>query len=515
MPSLNVNALLPDCALPKKVGEIKINGIQLDSRQLNSGDLFIALNGQNFTANDFINTAIESRAAAIFIEAAVFGIEWVEQIPLISLPRLRQETSAIAARFYHNPSASVCVTGVTGTNGKTSCTLMLAQLTAQLLGVASVIGTTGFGILNAQALTPLSQQIALLTTTGLTTPDPVKLQKILSDLKEKGAAYSAIEVSSHSLDQRRVADIQFHCAIFTNLTQDHLDYHGTLENYGAAKAKLLDALNLKIAIINIDDSWAASLVNKVPTGVKLYTYGLTENADIYAKNIEQHARGTRAHLNTPWGEGVIDSPFFGLFNLSNLLSVIAAVCAQGADFELVKGLIPQLVAAPGRLQAINIDESQDIQVFVDYAHTPDALEKTLKALHQHKSGRIWTLFGCGGERDKTKRPLMGRIAEKFSDYVLVTNDNPRSEDPALIVADIVKGLQNPAGCLVIADRAQAIDFAIAQAKTEDIILIAGKGHEDYQIFKDKTVPFSDSQQARLAIQRRLAKREKELHKEIS
>src|SRR5690606_15603159 len=182
----------------------------------------------------------------------------------------------------------------------------------------------------------------------------------------------------------------------------------------------------------------------------------------------------------PRGEGVSVSSVIGLFSLSNLLSVIAAVCAQGADFELVKGLIPQLVAAPGRLQAINIDESQDIQVLVDYAHTPDALEKTLKALHQHKSGRIWTLFGCGGERDKTKRPLMGRIAEKLSGCVLVTSDGARSEGPALILADSVKGLQTPAGCWVSAGRAEAIDFAIGQAKTEDIILVAGKGHEDYQ-----------------------------------
>lgn len=510
-----LRTLLTDCALPSAVETIEINGIELDSRIIESGNLFIALRGANFSAEQFVDTAIAKGAAAVAIEADVFEVNYQGTVPLIFIPHLREKVSSIASQFYKHPSSKMVVTGVTGTNGKTSCTLMLAQLTAKLLGPSSVVGTTGYGLLDANALTPLKQQIALLVNTGLTTPDPISLQKILASLHERGAAYSAIEVSSHSLDQSRAASIQFHCAIFTNLSQDHLDYHGTLESYGAAKEKLLTMPNLKVAVINLDDPWAATLVNKIPFGVKHYTYGLTDSADIRATDVRQHTRGTSAYVITPWGEGTIDSPFFGLFNLSNLLGVIASVCAQGAAFESVKELIPQLVAAPGRLQSINVDETQDVQVFVDYAHTPDALEKTLDALHQHKSGRIWTLFGCGGERDKTKRPLMGRIAERQSDYVLVTNDNPRSEDPASIVADIVKGLKNPKNCLVIADRAQAIDFAIAQAKSEDIILIAGKGHEDYQIFKDKTVPFSDSQQARLAIQRRLAKRDKALHGEIS
>lgn len=504
--------LLPDFVLPELLAERVIAGVELDSRKLAQDYVFIALSGAKFNGRDFIPAACQAQVAAVLVEGARFAIEWQEQTAIIVLPQLRENTSLIAARFYHQPSETLRVTGITGTNGKTSCSLLLAQLSAQLLGTSSVMGTTGYGVLDAKSLTPLAEQIALLQTTGLTTPDPISVQKILANLRDQGAVYSAIEVSSHSLDQHRVAGVQFHTAIFTNLTQDHLDYHGTMAAYGEAKAQLLQALDLQIAVINLNDTWAASLVEQVPVNVTRFTYAIcdadkTMTADVYAKNLQQHARGLHADLVTPWGEGRLESPFFGRFNLSNLLAVITAACAQGADFHLVLKLVPQLVAAPGRLQAVNIDAAQDVQVLVDYAHTPDALENTLKAIHEHEAGRIWCVFGCGGERDTTKRPLMGRIAERLSQYVIVTNDNPRGEDPAVIAADIVKGLHNPQGCLVIADRAQAIDFAIAQAKSEDIILIAGKGHEDYQIFADKTLPFSDAQHARLSLQRRLSKRD--------
>ena len=216
----------------------------------------------------------------------------------------------------------------------------------------------------------------------------------------------------------------------------------------------------------------------------------------------------RAHLHTPWGEAEIDSPLLGRFNLSNLLAVIAALGAQGFALEKLLPLIAKLEPAPGRMQLVTVDQpAQEIQVIVDYAHTPDALENTLKAIHQHKAGRVWTVFGCGGDRDKSKRPQMGKIAERLSDYVIVTNDNPRSEDPASIAAEIVRGMNHPSGCLVIADRAQAIDFAVQQSKAGDIVLIAGKGHEDYQIFATQTLPFSDSKHARLSLQRRIAKHE--------
>lgn len=500
--------LLKQEQLPPSIANRIVSGIELDSRKLEKNYIFIALNGAKLDGRTFIPDALTKQVCAILIEGETFLVEYEQDIPVITIPKLRPSVSYLSARFYREPSQIIRITGVTGTNGKTTCTLLLAQLSAQLLGSSSVMGTTGYGILDAKSLTPLSQQITLLHNTGLTTPDPVSVQKILAELRDAGAVYSAIEVSSHSLDQFRVAGVQFYAAIFTNLTQDHLDYHGSLESYGIAKAKLLSMPNLSVAIFNNDDAWARELVKSAPPSVKTYTYGINTPADVMAIDVVQHAKGTTAFLQTPWGSGHIQSPFMGLFNMGNLLAVIAAACAQGADFNLILALIPSLTAAPGRMQAISVEASaQDIQVIVDYAHTPDALENTLKAIHEHNTGHVWTVFGCGGDRDKTKRPLMGRIAEKLSDYVIVTNDNPRSEDPALIAADIVKGLQKPAGCLVIANREQAIDFAIQQAKPEDIILIAGKGHEDYQIFADRTVPFSDSQHARLSIQRRLVKRD--------
>jgi UDP-N-acetylmuramoyl-L-alanyl-D-glutamate--2,6-diaminopimelate ligase len=265
---------------------------------------------------------------------------------------------------------------------------------------------------------------------------------------------------------------------------------------------------LKTAVINSDDAWAKSLATKAPAGVNIIGYSTRVESQVYATHIELHAMGTRAHLVTPWGEADINSPLYGEFNLSNLLAVIACLCDQGFHLEQLVSLIEKLEPAPGRMQLITVDQTQqEIQVIVDYAHTPDALENTLQAIHQHKAGRVWTVFGCGGDRDKTKRPLMGKIAERLSDYVIITNDNPRTEEPASIAAEIVRGMNHPSGCLVIADRAQAIDFAIQQAKAGDIVLIAGKGHEDYQIFATQTLPFSDSKHARLSLQRRIAKRE--------
>jgi UDP-N-acetylmuramoyl-L-alanyl-D-glutamate--2,6-diaminopimelate ligase len=309
--------------------------------------------------------------------------------------------------------------------------------------------------------------------------------------------------------QGRVAALQFDTAIFTNLTQDHLDFHGDLTRYGKAKELLLNMPNLRHAIINADDAWAKNLLQKIPAGVNAISFSLHDvTADIYLSNITLTATGAEAHLHSPWGDAHLISPFIGKFNLSNVLAVIASMCV--ADFALqdVVQLIPQLQAASGRMQSVTLEASnQDVSVIVDYAHTPDALEKTLCAIHEHSLAAVWTVFGCGGDRDKTKRPLMGRIAEQNSDWIILTNDNPRTEEPSAIAADIIRGLNNPNGCLVIADRAKAIDFAVQQAKVGDVILVAGKGHESYQIFAEQTLPFSDIQQARLALQRRLAKRD--------
>lgn len=501
--------LLPDLELGKAAG-LMVSNLCLDTRQLKTGDAFIGLAGIKVDGRDFIAKAIELGASAILVESDKNwqGIDWLGAVPVIAVDNLPSRVSEIAGHFFDEPSKKIQLIGITGTNGKTTCSLLAAQLLAHLQKKSAVIGTIGFGLLDASAIAPLAQQIGLLTSTGLTTPDPVTLQRILDELVSGGASSIAIEVSSHSLQQKRVAGLHFTSAIFTNLTQDHLDYHGDLQSYGNAKAQLLHMPHLQNAIINLDDGWASGLLNKVPAGVNVISYSTEKVADVYATNIELHAQGVRAHLHTPWGEAEINSPLLGQFNLSNLLAVIAAIGAQGFSIQEVTPFIAQLEPAPGRMQLVTVDQAaQEIQVIVDYAHTPDALDNTLQAIHQHKAGRVWTVFGCGGDRDKTKRPQMGKIAERLSDYVIVTNDNPRSEDPATIAAEIVRGMKHPSGCLVIADRAQAIDFAVQQAKAGDIVLIAGKGHEDYQIFATQTLPFSDSKHARISLQRRIAKHE--------
>lgn len=494
---------------------IEVNGISLDSRLINNGDVFIALVGAKIDGRQFIAKAIELGAAAIFVEADKQwqGINWIGAVPVIAVEKLAHQVSEIAGRFYSHPSQLCRLIGVTGTNGKTTCTLLIAQLAALLAKqervTAGVVGTLGFGMLDANSLAPLAQQVSAVQSTGLTTPDPVSLQKILADLVAQKAKTIAIEVSSHSLVLGRVAALHFDTAIFTNLTQDHLDFHGDLASYGKAKAQLLNQANLKHAIVNADDVWAKSLLQKMPQSVTALSFSIGDNtADVYLTDLQLTAAGSTAQLHSPWGNAELESPFIGKFNLSNLLAVITTMCVAGAKFNTVVNLIPQLQAAPGRMQSVKLDDDhQDIQVIVDYAHTPDALDNSLRAIREHTQSRVWTVFGCGGDRDKTKRPLMGRIAEKYSDYVIITNDNPRSEDPSAIAADIIRGLHNANGCLTIADRAQAIDFAVQQAKSGDLVLLAGKGHEEYQIFAEQTVSFSDTKQARLALQRRIAKRD--------
>ena len=507
MRTKELQQLLPEQDL-LDAAQVQVNQLSLDSRQIVTGGCFVAIKGQKTDGRDFIAQVVDQGAAAILVEADLQwqGINWIGHIPVIAVDQLPQKVSVIASRFYDEPAKSFSLIGITGTNGKTTCALLAAQLIARVSNqLTGVIGTLGYAALDAKNPNSMLQQLQQLTSTGLTTPDAIRLQSILSDMRDAKVVATSMEVSSHSLHQHRVAALPFTTAIFTNLTQDHLDYHGDMQAYGKVKAQLLLFAGLQHAVINMDDAWAASLVELAPANLKVIGCSVMNEADVYLRNIQLSDAGATAELITPWGQAQLNSPLLGQFNLNNLLLVIAAVCSQGYSLQLVVDQVPHLLPAPGRMQSIELDSQQDIKVIVDYAHTPDALETTLKALRQHNKNRIWTVFGCGGDRDKTKRPLMGRIAETYSDCVLVTNDNPRSEDPALIAADIVRGMNNPRACLTIADRAQAIDMAVQQARAGDLVLIAGKGHENYQIFAQQTIAFSDEQQARLALQRRLVK----------
>lgn len=514
--TLSLNRLLPEpllSSLPSALAGAALSGMTLDSRQVGAGDLFVALEGARVDGRQFISDALAQGAVAALVASAreLPELTQDQRERVIEVPELASQLSELAGRFYGDPSRELELLGITGTNGKTTCALLAAQIYAQLqagehrAGQAGVIGTLGYGLLQSDG--SMAEQMAELTHTGLTTPDAISLQRALRQLSAQSAQYLAMEVSSHSLVQGRLRAVRVPVALFTNLSQDHQDYHSSMAEYGAAKAQLLRQRGLHTAVLNRDDAWAVGLHAHLPEGVKGLTFSVEQSdADVYLTECVEQRSGVSALLQSPWGQGELHSALLGRFNLSNLLGVITACCAQGFALGQVLAAVPALVAAPGRMEAVVVDDQyQDIQLVVDYAHTPDALENTLQALQAHNTGRLWCVFGCGGDRDKDKRPMMGRIAERYSDYVIVTNDNPRTEDPAQITADILKGMDNDHQCLVIADRAHAIDLAVQQARAGDTVLISGKGHEDYQIFAERTVDFSDRDQSAHSLRRRLSK----------
>jgi len=323
----------------------------------------------------------------------------------------------------------------------------------------------------------------------------------LSELNNSGADLVAMEVSSHALEQSRVSTLHFDSAIFTNLTRDHLDYHGSMENYALAKQKLFTMAGLNHRIVNIDDTWGAKLASLPINDAHTWTYSVSnERADMFVREVEFHEQGIDAEIGGRWGEGHLHSNLIGQFNLQNLLAVMTTCCARGHELSAVLSAAKNLQPVAGRMEKIK--SLSDVSVVVDYAHTPDSLQQVLVALRPHTKKRLWCLFGCGGDRDKGKRPLMAQVAEKLADKIVVTNDNPRTEDAKAIVADIKTGFKNPDSVQVIPDRAEAIAFCIARAHAGDCIVIAGKGHEDYQLIGSDRLPFSDVKQARVALRAR-------------
>lgn len=474
--------------------DIPVSGLALDSRQVSPGDLFLAVEGINVDGRTYIEAAVKAGAAAVLAEqgSGWAGINRFQNTPVIALSNLRAEVSGIASRFYGHPSQQLPLLGVTGTNGKTSCTQLYMQLVNQLGKHCGVIGTLGVGVDGVFQESPN------------TTPDAITLQRTLCDWLVSGVDVGAMEVSSHGLEQGRVAAIQFEQAIFTNLTRDHLDYHGSMRAYAAAKSRLFRVPGLKTAIINADDGYGIELVAEVAPGVDILCHSLQPGTpgrpkiDVWAEKVRYHEGGVSAELHTPWGNFAIHSSLLGAFNLSNVIAVFIAAVNSGFRAEQVAAAIGQLKTVDGRMELV--PSTTGVVAVVDYAHTPDALEKALLAMRQHTSGKIWCVFGCGGDRDTGKRPLMGGVAQKYADHVVVTSDNPRNEDPALIINGILGGIDRPT--LVEEDRARAIAFAIQQAAVGDSVLVAGKGHEPYQQIGETRLPFSDIQQVRLALNAR-------------
>lgn len=459
----------------------KINGIALHSDDVHPGDLFIACRGQQYDARQYIHTAIEKGAVAVIAEAsheASITGSTSNNIPIFYTDDLGDKVSRIAARFYGHPSRQMHVVGVTGTNGKTSTTHFIAHALNQCKKRCAVIGTLGYGLLDK--LNPPTH----------TTPNAVVVQRLLADCYQSGVDFCAMEVSSHALAQARVKSVEYKTAIFTNLTRDHLDYHGTMEKYGAAKLLLFGLFGLQNAIVNIDDSFAERVLAVLPNHVRSYTYGTNqETAHVNAHHIQMRRDGISAQVKTPWGEGEINSVLMGQFNLSNLLAVLTTLCVNGIVFKEALKAVNELRDVPGRMQAFSHDDKP--MVVVDYAHTPDALDKALTALRDHTDGKIWCVFGCGGDRDPGKRSEMGKIAETFADKVIVTDDNPRTEDANVITTQIFEGFTNPDAIILEHDRKKAIAHAITQAGNNDVVLIAGKGHEPYQIIGNQEIPFDD------------------------
>ena len=482
------------------VADCMVSSITLDSRKVGPGSLFLACSGGDQHGLDYIEQALGNGAVAVLYELddnwdkqKIEQLDHDDAVPLIEIPRLSYRASKIAGRFYGNPSRQMSVTGITGTNGKTSSAIFLAQaLSAD--GKCGVVGTIGNGF--PGELAPSTH----------TTPDPIELQRLLGDLHKQGASSISMEVSSHALEQGRVEDVHFDVAVFTNLSRDHLDYHGSMEAYGESKFRLFKMPGIRCAVINLDDEFGRQILDRLPAGVLALGYGLKKQDEVperldgwaWAHDIKQDINGMSVKIQTSHGDGLLKTGLLGRFNVSNLLAVLKVLLSKGVPLEAALERISKLKTVPGRMERFGGEDKP--LVVVDYAHTPDALEHALEAARAHTGAHMVCVFGCGGDRDTGKRPEMGAIAERLADKVIVTDDNPRTEDGDWIITDILKGMENPSDALVERDRAKAISKAIAGASAGDLVMVCGKGHEDYQLVGDQRLDFSDGEHVQRALE---------------
>lgn len=482
-----------------------------DSRKVAPGDVFFAYPGETADGRRFIRAAVDAGAAAVVYDPRDFTWDEALTVPHLAVPDLKPQAGVIAHACLGQPDADMFTVGVTGTNGKTSIAVWLGQALAKLGETAAVIGTLGVGMFKGGGA-------AEFIETGYTTPDAVLLASKLAAVREAGARALAIEVSSIGLELGRTAGMHFDVAVFTNLTRDHLDFHGDMESYEAAKRKLFEWPELQHAVVNLDDPAGQRLVAHLrATLPQLAVTGYTLKNEteqpaiggvtiLRASHKRSRPAGTEFNLDTPEGGMVVKTQLVGHFNISNALAVLGTLLAKGVALKNAVEAVEALVPAPGRMQQVGGQDAP--MVVIDYAHTPDALEKTLGALRQvaqERGGELWCVFGCGGDRDPGKRPQMGAIAQ-MADQVIVTSDNPRSEEPGAIIAQILAGMDQDhpdSSHQAIEDRAAAILWAIKHAGKQDVILLAGKGHEPYQEIKGKKMPFSDADHAALALTARL------------
>jgi UDP-N-acetylmuramoyl-L-alanyl-D-glutamate--2,6-diaminopimelate ligase len=485
-----LSALLQGFAAIAAEADREIGGLATDSRRVARGDLFLACAGSRTHGARYIEDAMRSGAAAVAYEAGTdvdpgAGGRDPAAVPLIGVAGLGHQLGNIAARFYGDPSRDMMVVGITGTNGKTSCSHYLAQSLIRDGAPCGVIGTLGYGAYGA--LHPGSH----------TTPEAVTLQGELAALRAAGIKRVVMEVSSHALEQERTQGVAFDGAIFTNLTRDHLDYHGDLTAYAQAKRKLFLVPGLCYAAINHDDDFGRELLANLARPTVAVRYGLGDEvrrADggryVHGAVVRRDLAGMELQISSSWSEGRLRTALLGQFNASNLLAVLSMLLLMELPLADALARLANLRAVPGRMERFGGGGSQPL-VIVDYAHTPDALKQVLQTLRPHCAGRLWCVFGCGGDRDRGKRPLMGAAAERYADRVVVTSDNPRHEDPQAIIDQILAGIGRAGAADRVPDRAQALRLAVAEARPGDVVLVAGKGHEDYQQIGDQRLPFSD------------------------
>lgn len=470
--------------------DLLIEGITYDSRQVKPGFLFVAIKGFKADGHDYIAQAIKKGAAAIMAEREVAlppGTAWV------LVPDSRRAMALLSTCFYGNPSSRMKMIGVTGTNGKTTTANLVAAVLKAAGKKTGLIGTIHNKI--GHKILPVKH----------TTPEAPDLQKLLGEMATEGVDVCVMEVSSHALALHRVDGCEFDVAVFTNITQDHLDFHGDMEEYMEAKLKLFSGLGVhgvkkeeKYAVINADDSHAAQM-SKVCKG-NICTYGLTAGADVWAENAKISASGASFTVKGKWSSCALNLRMTGMFNVYNALAAFTASAVAGVPIETIKDALENVRGVPGRFEMV--DSGQEFSVIVDYAHTPDGLENTLKTARQITQGRLITVFGCGGDRDRAKRPMMGEIAARYSDFAVLTSDNPRTEDPLAIIEEVEAGVRHFAGkgsYAVEPDRRMAIRLAVSAARRGDVVVIAGKGHEDYQIIGMRKFPFDDRLEAAAAL----------------
>ena len=472
--------------------DAQVADLALDSREVRAGHLFFALRGRHSHGLEFAAEAAARGACAVLwepgpnVEAPVLP-QTLFAAPVEDLHKL---VGRIADRFFERPSAQLSVVGITGTNGKTTCAYLAAQCLERLGHEAAYVGTIGWG------------RVGALDTASHTTPDAVSVHRMLARLKAQGVREVAMEVSSHALDQGRVDGVRFHSAAFTNLTRDHLDYHASMQAYGEAKERLFAAPDLRCAIVNVGDAFGHQLALRLRGRTPLTAVWIGDGGDAWlaerwlqAKRLALDLRGMSMDIDGSFGRLRLSTKLLGRFNAENALVVLGCLLALGVPLGQAAGALAASTAPPGRMELIEAADTGKPTAVVDYAHTPDALGKALGALREHCRGALWCVFGCGGDRDAGKRPIMGAVADELADRIIVTDDNPRSENPEQIVRAISLGIKtHPAR--VIHDRGAAIAAALNEASGEDVVLIAGKGHEDYQIYGSTRRGFSDRQEAR-------------------